>query len=103
MEEIEIIDASLLIEKKSGFTTIFSIIEYPPAVKDCNILFPDEDDYKKALDISWKLREVGKPVGAIDILIASMCINRTIKIVTKDRDFESIKFVEPKFKLEIKK
>ena len=37
MEEIEIIDASLLIEKKSGFTTIFSIIEYPPAVEQCDI------------------------------------------------------------------
>lgn len=66
MEESEILDASSLIGKEFGLTTVFSI-------------------------------------GAIDMIVASMCINRSAKLVTKDADFKQIKFVEPEFKLEIRK
>ena len=102
MEESKILDASSLIAKETGLTTIFGIIEYPPASEHCDILFPDELDFEKALDIAWKLRKAGKPVGAIDIIVASMCINRNTKLVTKDEDFKHIKSVEPEFKLEIR-
>lgn len=103
MEESKIIDASLLIEKEIGTTTIFGIIEYPPASEHCDILFPDESDFEKSVDIAWKLRKVGNPVGTVDIIVASMCINRNARLVTKDKDFENIKAVEPSFNLEIKK
>lgn len=55
-----------------------------------------------AIEISRKLRKIGKPVGTMDILIASMCINRDLELLTKDSDFENIKEVEPSFKLKIK-
>ena|SRR3989338_4193669 len=103
MEESEILDASILIEKVSGTTTIFGIIEYPPASENCDIIFPGETDFEKAVDIAWKLRKAGKPVGTVDIIVAGMCINRNAKLVTKDRDFEHIKNSEPAFKVEIKK
>ncbi len=101
-EEVEVLDASVIIEKKYGLTTIFSTIEYPPAAGHCDILFPDIEDYSKAMEISWDLRKRGTPIGAIDILIASICINKNLKLVTKDRDFENIKSVEPRFRLEIR-
>ncbi len=103
MEESEILDASLLIDKVTGTTTIFGIIEYPPAGEQCNILFPGENDFRKAVDIAWKLRKIGKPVGGIDVIIASMCINRNAKLITKDKDFEHIRNIEPDFKAEIRK
>ncbi len=103
MEEDKILDASSLIAKETGLTTIFGIIEYPPASESCDILFPDEHDFEKAVDIAWKLRKAGKPVGAIDILVASMCINRNKKLITKDMDFRMIKFVEPEFLLEFER
>ena len=90
-------------EGKFGLTTIFSIIEYPPAIKYCEILKPNNQDFKKALDIAWRLRKIGKAVGAIDILIASMCINRDLELWTKDKDFKLIKLVEPRLKLKIRK
>ncbi|MFQ6118726.1 MAG: type II toxin-antitoxin system VapC family toxin [Methanosarcinales archaeon] len=42
-----------------------------------------------------KLRDVGRPIGAIDIVVASICINRNLELITKDRDFKFIKEVEP--------
>jgi len=102
MEESEILDASLLIEKELGLTTVFGIIEYPPAIDHCEVLFPTDDELLKAIDIASKLREAGKAIGAIDIIVASMCINRNAKLVTKDGDFKHIKSIEPEFRLEIR-
>ena len=60
------------------------------------------NDYSKSIEISRRLRVKGKPIGAIDILIASMCLNRDFELVTSDTDFKQIKVVEPNFKLKIK-
>lgn len=90
-------------EGKFGLTTIFSTIEYPPAFDKCDILWPNKKDFKLAFKISMKLRKIGKPVGAIDIIVASMCINRNLQLLTKDKDFQSIRAVEPRFKLKVKK
>lgn len=100
MEENKILDTGILIDGSSGMTTIFNIIEYPPAYETCSIIWPRREDYVKALAIASKLRKAGKPVGAIDILIAGICINRSLVLVSKDEDFEAIKEVEPSFKLE---
>ena len=90
-------------ERKFGLTTIFSTIEYPPAFDKCDILWPNRRDFELAFKISMKLRKIGKPIGAIDIIIASMCINRDLELWTKDKDFKSIKLVDPRFKLRVKK
>lgn len=101
MEKNEVLDASLLIEGQSGLTTVFSVIEYPPSIETCIALLPLKADYDKALDIAWKLRLRGKPIGTVDIIIASICINRNLKLITKDKDFEFIKEVEKGFEVKI--
>lgn len=84
-------------------TTLFSIIEYPPALETCQIVLPDSNDYTKAIDLSKKLRKNGKPIGTVDILIASMCINKGFELLTRDSDYENVKAVEPEFKLTLRK
>ncbi|MCD6244403.1 MAG: PIN domain-containing protein [Candidatus Korarchaeota archaeon] len=80
---------------------MFNIIEYPPAAKGSRILFPRKGDYLKALEIMVKLREIGKPTPAIDVLIAAMCIRRDLRLLTKDKHFLFIKEVEPDFMVHV--
>ncbi len=92
---------SFLIEGKRGLTTIFNTIEYPPAAKGSRILFPRKGDYLKANEIMVKLREIGKPTPAIDVMIAAMCIRRDLRLLTRDRHFLFIKEVEPDFMVDV--
>jgi len=48
-----------------------------------------------------KLREIGKPTPAIDVLIAAMCIRRDLRLLTKDKHFLFIKEVEPDFMVHV--
>ncbi len=102
MEEKEILDTSVIFSKGEGTVTIFTLIEHPPSArKGLNVIFPDTADYVKALEISNKLREKGKPVGSIDIIIAGMCLNRSAKLLSKDNDFKIIHGIFPEFKLQL--
>ncbi len=101
MEENKILDTSILIAGYTGITTIFNIIEYPPAHDRCSVIWPQREDYAKAFAIATKLRKIGKPIGAIDIIIASICINRAFVLVSKDENFKTVKEVEPSLKLEL--
>ena len=103
MVKSEVLDASVLIAKRFGLTTIFNAIEYPPAFEKCTIIWPKKIDFERALDIGIKLRKAGRTVPAIDLLTASMCINRNLTLITKDSDYKNIKFVEPKFKFRLLK
>ncbi|AAK41138.1 type II toxin-antitoxin system VapC family toxin [Saccharolobus solfataricus] len=47
-----------------------------------------------------KLRKIGEPVNAVDIILSSIALNRDMIIVTNDNDFESIKKVEERLKIE---
>jgi len=47
-----------------------------------------------------KLRKIGEPVNVVDIILSSIAINRDMIIVTNDNDFESIKKVEERLKVE---
>ncbi len=98
---MEVLDTNLLIEGRRGLTTIFSIIEYPPASRGSRILFPKREDFLKSIEIMVKLREIGKPVPAVDVLIAAICIRRDLKLLTKDKHFLHIKEVEPEFRVEV--
>jgi len=60
------------------------VIEYPLATRECRILFPQKEDYFKSLEMMVKLREIGKPSPAIDIIIGAMCIRRGLRLLTKD-------------------
>ena len=97
----EVLDASIIIEGYSGLTTIFGVIEHPPALGYCKVLWPEKEDFYLALDLISRLRLIGRPVGAVDVIVASMCINRDMKLVTKDNDFEQVKKVEKSFEVDI--
>jgi len=102
MEKIEIYDTKLIIEGKGKITTIFNIIEYPKALKrHLEVIYPDNRDYDKAIELMTKLLKKGTPIPTIDLLIASICINHGFILRTKDKHFEKISEIEPKFKLVI--
>ena len=98
----QVLDTSILIETKAGFTTIFSLIEYPKAINyEIEILWPEREDYILAIELMAALFNKGKPIPAIDALIASICLNRQLTLRTKDRHFLNIKEIKPDFKVEI--
>jgi len=87
--------------RKEGVITVFTLIEFPPSAKcSFDILLPELEDYAKAAEIAGILRAYGSPIGAIDILIASMCLNRFAKLLTKDYDFMAVKKFFPDFQVE---
>lgn len=92
-----VLDTTLLIDGKRGVTTVFSIIEFPPAIEECTVLWPRQQDYLRAIDLAVKLRLKGKPIGCTDIIIASMCLNRNLRLATKDRDFHAVQEAEKDF------
>ena len=102
METDEILDTSVAIGRNSGNITIFSVIEHPPcSSKNFEVILPDIEDYTKAISIASKLRQKGTPVGAIDMLIAAMCINRRAQVITKEGDYKRIAAVSPEFHLKL--
>jgi len=104
METKEILDTSVAIGKKEGTITVFTGLEYPTSFKALfEIIFPEDEDYIKAIQIANSLKEKGRLIGAIDILISAMCLNRNTKLVTKDNDFKAVKEVFSEFKLEVLK
>lgn len=85
---------------EGGIITIFTLIEYPPCgEKLFDILFPETNDYVVAAELARKLRQQGTPVGAIDLLIAAMALNRSLVVRTSDNDFKKIQRVAPEFQL----
>ena len=109
MEEI-VYDTSALInllrngkQVAEGFTTIFNIIEFPKALglKELGVIYPTVEDYDEALKISASLLRIGKPLPAVDILIASVCIRRGLLLHTADEHFTHIKSLRKEFKVEV--
>ena len=86
-----------------GFTTIFNIIEFPKALdlKELAVIYPTLDDYEESLKISAALLRKGKPLPAVDILIAAICIRRNLKLCTMDNHFTNIQSVRNTFKLDL--
>ncbi|MEM3726662.1 MAG: PIN domain-containing protein [Candidatus Bathyarchaeia archaeon] len=111
MEEV-VYDTSALINllksgkhDAKGFTTILNVIEFPKAVdfRGLGVIYPSIEDYDEALKISVSLLRRGKPVPAVDVLIASICIRRGLTLVTMDEHFRHIKSVRKEFKMELVK
>lgn len=92
-----LLDTSVLLAGKRGITSIFSIVEFPIAINDCLVLYPDLTDFELAVRIAGELRKKGKPIGGMDTLIASMSINRGYVLITKDTHFKVIKEILPQF------
>jgi tRNA(fMet)-specific endonuclease VapC len=88
-----------------GFTTILNIIEFPKALelKELAVIYPTLGDYDESLKISAALLRNGSSLPAVDILIASICIRRDLRLCTLDKHFMNIKSVRNAFKLELTK
>ena len=111
MEEV-VYDTSALInllksgkQTAKGFTTIFNVVEFPKALslKELGVIYPTVEDYDEALKISASLLNVGRPLPAIDVLIASICVRRGLLLRTADEHFNHIKSVRREFKVELAK
>ncbi|MFQ6052305.1 MAG: PIN domain-containing protein [Candidatus Hydrothermarchaeota archaeon] len=87
-------------ETVHGYTTILNLIEFPKAIEfNLRVLFPSKSDYNLALVISTELIKMGKPIPALDAVIAATALNNGLKVVTKDRHFLSVKEVKDDFKV----
>lgn len=53
-------------------------------------IIPIREDYINAADLRNLCRKKGIQAGTIDALLASLCIERDIKILTTDKDFSQI-------------
>lgn len=94
---------SLLSKINYVTTSILNVIQYPPILdlkEKLTIIYPTRSDYELAIKIMVKLRKIGEPVNAVNIILSSIAINRDMIIVTNDNDFESIKKVEERLKIE---
>ena len=102
MGENEVLDTNVLIEGKHGTATIFSAVEYPKAVQPGNhFIFPDRKDFLLSIEISTGLLRKGKPVPAVDVVIASMCLNRNAALRTRDAHFRVIQELYPGLELRL--
>lgn len=101
MEKNEILDTSVAIRRKEGIITILNVLEYANSLKKLfTVLLPDSQDYAKAIEISQSLLQQGTPIGAMDMLIAAMAMNRKTTLITKDKDFRQIQKAFSAFSVE---
>ncbi len=94
-------------EKIEENITSITLVEYPP-IRNYEgfrgrIYFLSVRDQLKASSLQEKLRVLGKPMGAADLLIAAVCLNRDEELVTLDEDFLVIKEIEPSFRVIIER
>jgi tRNA(fMet)-specific endonuclease VapC len=97
-----LIDAYRERETLDGYTTILNLIEFPKAIEfNLRVLFPSESDYHLALIISTELIKIGKPIPAVDSVIAAVTLNNKLKLITKDKHFLTVKEVRKSFKVDV--
>jgi len=58
-------------------------------------LHPRVSDHERAADVFARCRAAGVQLGTIDALIAALCIEEDIPLLTADRDFEHAARVVP--------
>jgi hypothetical protein len=85
----------------SGYTTIMNIVEYPKALEffhNLQVLYPKKSDYETAIKLSKKLFVIGKPIPAVDTLIASISYNMDLKLISHDSHFRYVNEIWKDFK-----
>ncbi|MBS7636634.1 PIN domain-containing protein [Candidatus Bathyarchaeota archaeon] len=77
--------------------------QFPKALdfKDLSVIYPNVEDYDEALKISASLLRKGKPIPAIDISMAAMCLRRDLTLATGDERFRRVRSVRKEFKIEL--
>ncbi|MFP3909896.1 MAG: type II toxin-antitoxin system VapC family toxin [Archaeoglobaceae archaeon] len=98
----KLIDAYKNSEDLRGYTTVLNLVEFPKALElDLEVIYPSRKDYDLALMISTQLLRAGKPIPAVDTVIAATCLNNKLKLATKDKHFLAIKEVRSDFEVEV--
>lgn len=106
--ETPLYDTNILIEriregitKLEGSTTTLNLIEFPKAVaiSGLDIVIPGKDDYDKGFELAILLLKAGKPVPAVDIILASVTINREFVLHTMDKHFKEIQKIAKNLKV----
>ena len=86
----------------SGHTTILNVVEFPKLLElKLTVVYPSKHDYDLAIKLSKDLLKIGKPIPAIDILIAAVALNRNMKLVTTDNHFAIIRKIRSDFEFVI--
>jgi len=82
-------------------TSIFSLLEFPLATKheELSIIYPTQETYQNAMKIALKLRKKGTPVPIIDLLIATIAVERDFFLVSDDSHMKLIQDVESSLKI----
>jgi len=110
VEETNLLDTSIVIkyiiedrlERLPGKITIYTAIEYPPSIKRVDeVIYPSREDYLLAIKWQTKLRKIGKPLPAVDLVIAAIALNNSYRLITRDKHFKYIKEIEPNIRFEI--
>ena len=100
MEEGKIYDTSAVIELVArrraplvpGYISVLTAVEYPPAVpRVLGILYPTKQDYRLAVAWQAKLRRLGAPMPAVDLVIAAQAYNNDMELVALDKHFQLLK------------
>lgn len=100
MEEGRLYDTSAVIELVArrratlvpGYISILTAVEYPPAVpRSLGVLYPSKQDYRLAVAWQAKLRRLGNPLPAVDLVIAAQAYNNSLELVALDNHFKLIK------------
>lgn len=109
MEEGKLYDTSAVIELIArrraplvpGYISALTAVEYPPAVpRVLGILYPSKGDYRLAIAWQTRLRRLGQPMPAVDLVIAAQAYNNGMQLVTLDKHFQLLKErVAPDLKL----
>jgi len=83
----------------AGYTTIFNVVEFPKILEfKLTVIYPSKSDYNIAIKLSKDLLRIGKPIPAIDLMVAAMALNRDMKLVTSDGHFAVIQEIRSDFK-----
>lgn len=95
-----VLDTNVILDRIKGRSnirenvTVVSVIEFPLILKYVKfkgkVYYPKLEDFKKAYKIQEKLYQIGNMKNFADLLIATICINKVEKLVTKDTDFKDI-------------
>ena len=100
MEESRLYDTSAVIELVArrraalvpGYISILTAVEYPPTVpRSLGVLYPSKQDYRLAVAWQAKLRRLGNPLPAVDLVIAAQAYNNSLELVALDNHFKLIK------------
>jgi len=93
------------VRRIDGLTTVLNIVEFPKALEfeKLEIVYPNPKDYELTIVLSKDLLKIGKPIPALDIIIAAVALNRDLVLETMDTHFEAVKNIRREFKLKLLK